>query len=71
MDNNNHVYTVSLASAAAAAQAAAEAVWLSVTRLSGKSKEETSAIRIQATFRGHMVCMKYIYIQPSLKWYRT
>lgn len=60
-DQNNHAYSVALATAVAAeaavaaAQAAAEVVRLTtVARYSGKSKEEVAAIKIQTAFRGYL-----------------
>ncbi|XP_068636510.1 protein IQ-DOMAIN 3-like [Aristolochia californica] len=60
-EQNKHAYSVALATAAAAeaavaaAQAAAEVVRLTtVTRYSGKSKEEVAAIKIQTAFRGYL-----------------
>ncbi|GAB2286779.1 hypothetical protein Dimus_021174 [Dionaea muscipula] len=60
-EQNNHAYSVALASAAAAeaavaaAQAAAEVVRLTtMSRYSGKSKEEIAAIKIQTAFRGYL-----------------
>ncbi|PWA48363.1 IQ-domain 2 [Artemisia annua] len=56
-----HAYSVAVAAAAAAeaaaaaAQAAAESVRLAeLTRYTGKSKEETAAIKIQTAFRGYL-----------------
>ncbi|KAL8090493.1 protein IQ-DOMAIN 3 [Apium graveolens] len=58
---SKHAYSVALATAVAAeaavasAQAAAEVVRLTSTaRYSGKSNEETAAIKIQTAFRGHL-----------------
>nr|XP_043631758.1 protein IQ-DOMAIN 2-like [Erigeron canadensis]XP_043631759.1 protein IQ-DOMAIN 2-like [Erigeron canadensis] len=60
-EQTKHAYSVAVAAAAAAqaaaaaAQAAAESVRLAeLTRYSGKSKEETAAIRIQTAFRGYL-----------------
>ncbi|CAM8898690.1 unnamed protein product [Rhodiola kirilowii] len=60
-EQSKHAYSVALATAVAAeaavasAQAAAEVVRLtSVSRYTGKTKEEVAAIRIQTAFRGHM-----------------
>lgn len=63
-EKNIQVYSVAIATAAAAeaavaaANAAAEVVRL--TNVVRKSKEEISAIKIQAVFRGYLV--RYIYI---------
>lgn len=61
-EQSKHAYSVALATAVAAeaavasAQAAAEVVRLTSTaRYSGKSSEETAAIKIQTAFRGHLV----------------
>ncbi|XP_022993423.1 protein IQ-DOMAIN 1-like [Cucurbita maxima] len=60
-EQSKHAYSVAIATAVAAeaavaaAQAAAEVVRLTtITRYSGKSKEEIAAIKIQTTFRGYM-----------------
>lgn len=63
-EKNIQVYSAAIATAAAAeaavaaANAAAEVVRL--TNVVCKSKEEISAIKIQAVFRGYLV--RYIYI---------
>lgn len=61
-EQSKHAYSVALATAVAAeaavaaAHAAAEVVRLTtVTRFSGKSKEEVAAIKIQTAFRGYLV----------------
>lgn len=61
-EQSKHAYSVALATAVAAeaavaaAQAAAEVVRLtSISRFSGKSREELAAIKIQTAFRGYMV----------------
>lgn len=69
-EQSKHAYSVALATAVAAeaavaaAQAAAEVVRLTtVTHLSGKSKEEVAAIKIQTAFRGYLVifeCFFYV-----------
>lgn len=66
-EKNIQVYSVAIATAAAAeaavaaAKAAAEVVRLTnVVCNSGKSKEDMSAIKIQAVFRGYMVIDIYI-----------
>ncbi|GAB4836493.1 hypothetical protein Ancab_001405 [Ancistrocladus abbreviatus] len=60
-EQNKHAFSVAIATAAAAeaavaaAQAAAEVVRLTtISRFSGKSKEEVAAIRIQTAFRGYL-----------------
>ncbi|XP_072953947.1 protein IQ-DOMAIN 3-like [Typha angustifolia] len=60
-EQNQHAYSVALASAVAAeaaavaAQAAAEVVRLTATtRMPGRSMEEISAIKIQTAFRGYL-----------------
>ncbi|KAJ0979329.1 hypothetical protein J5N97_014803 [Dioscorea zingiberensis] len=60
-EQSKHAYSVALATtraaeaAVAAAQAAAEVVRLTnSTRLTGKSREEAAAIKIQTAFRGYM-----------------
>ncbi|CBI31498.3 unnamed protein product, partial [Vitis vinifera] len=60
-EQSKHAYSVALATAVAAeaavaaAHAAAEVVRLTtVTRFSGKSKEEVAAIKIQTAFRGYL-----------------
>ncbi|KAL5985780.1 hypothetical protein ACLOJK_027767 [Asimina triloba] len=60
-EQNKHAYSVAIATAAAAeaavaaAQAAAEVVRLTtVTRYSGKSRDEVAAIKIQTAFRGYL-----------------
>ncbi|CAL5322376.1 hypothetical protein CsSME_00000629 [Camellia sinensis var. sinensis] len=61
-EQDEHAYSVALATAAvaaeaavAAAQAAAEVVWLTNSaRYLGKSEEEVAAIKIQTAFRGYL-----------------
>ncbi|GAB2222749.1 hypothetical protein Droror1_Dr00016873 [Drosera rotundifolia] len=60
-EQNEHAYTVALATTAAAeaavaaVQAAAEVVRLTtISRFTGKSKEEVAAIKIQTAFRGYL-----------------
>lgn len=65
-EKNIQVYSAAIATAAAAeaavaaANAAAEVVRL--TNIVCKSKEEISAIKIQAVFRGYLVRYTHIYI---------
>lgn len=61
LEQSKHAYSVAIASAAAAeaavaaAQAAAQVVQITTsTRFAGKSREETSAIKIQTAFRGYL-----------------
>lgn len=60
-------YSVPVATSVALAEAAVEvAPVTTVSRFTGKSKEEVAAIRIQTVFRGFLVSLKKMYPPVSL-----
>lgn len=74
-EQNNHAYSVAIASAVAAeaaavaAQAAAEVVRLttSTARSTGESREEIAAVKIQTAYRGYLVkFVAYLFFFPVL-----
>ncbi|KAJ8478068.1 hypothetical protein OPV22_021795 [Ensete ventricosum] len=74
-EHSNHTYSVALASVVAAeaavvaAQAAAEVIRLTTltTRLSGKSRQEIAATKIQAAFRGYLARRSWRAVRGLLR----